>query len=725
MTDSKRTRLRSKSLANEAKMWLSRGVRIVPIKPRSKKPAGGKGWNDVRLSSDDIDKLIAPGMNIGGLWGKPSKWVVDIDLDWDELLPVAPDFIPETYTYGREERPDSHYLLIVENAKTNKWIDPETKETIIELRSTGSQSVLPGSTHPDGDLYVVGEDRAFAKVSVAKITRVLDRLAAIALCARYYPSKGGRHDFIHALTGTLLHSGAKAKEARSIATAVLDAAGSKETDRGQRERTIENTIKSHRDGTTHGWKTLAEYLPESIIKKLKTWLKFNSIESVEIVTEPDETPPPKLPPTKVTKTITEPQTKRPTLEVPGLVGEIAKWSSRRSYVQQPLFDLAVGLWCTALATGNRYKIGNGFDTPLQPYFMLLAPTSGGKENATDAAFEFARKIGYRDNVFQGFQSYHVLADKVGATPSCTGWLWDEAARKLKSSSNPGSQDYQILTWLLKLYGKGSGSTPGLPARNEASSVASIDFPFFIVLATAQPAPFIEAISNSTSAFDTGLMNRFVLFDTGDGAATYNDQRVTLFPSAIKRAVERFKELPLPLEDRPQKSIGMSGSVFARFKAFRDEAGRRAAGGTAVDTLWGRANQNALILAGIVAVGIDPKAPVIDEGTADWAIRFIRWSIETWSKRLDGSVARNFTEARSKQIESYIRDSMKYATRTKKPSWRALLSSGRMPRAFLTTLSRHLRGNELKEVIETLLDAGIIAVGETDDGIEFYLWKGGV
>ncbi len=243
------------------------------------------------------------------------------------------------------------------------------------------------------------------------------------------------------------------------------------------------------------------------------------------------------------------------------------------------------------------------------------------------------------------------------------------------------------------------------------------------MATAQPSAFVEAIGNSTTSFDTGLMNRFVLFDTGDRAPSYNDQRQTIFPSGLRKAAEKFKEFPLPLEDRPQKNVLLPAGVFARFKAFRDYAGGRAAGGTAVDTLWGRANQNALILAGLVAIGVDPRAPTIDEGTAEWAIAFITWTVETWGERLEGSVARNFVEGQSKTLEKYIRDAKQYVTRAKRPNWKALLAQGYMPKAFLGTLSRHIRGNELKTSLESLVEAGIVEAGETDSGMEFYKWKG--
>lgn len=724
MKDTKRKLNGSKSLALEAKRWLKLGVRPVPLKPKSKRPAGGDGWNAARLTEAGIDEVFGPGVNLGGLWGKPSRWAVDVDLDSDEAVRAAMSLLPPSLVYGTEKRPESHYVYIVEGAKTAKWIDPDRKEVIVELRSTGSQSVLPGSTHPEGYHYELNDERPFTKISLAKITRLLNHVAAIALLARHYPERGGRHDFVHAFTGSLLHSGYGNEETRRLASALLDAVGAKETDRGQRERTINNTIESHKRGTTHGWKTLGEYVSDRALERIKRWCRSESSGGITVI---DHRPENSLEVKQAERDLANREVKKttrlPSLEVPGLVGDIAKWSARRSMVRQPLFDLAVGFWCTALATGNRYKIGNDLHTPLQPYFMLLAPTSGGKDNVSDAAFEFARKTGLRDNVFAGFQSYHVLADKVAASPSIAGWIWDEAARHLKSSSKPGSQDYQVLTWLMKLYGKASSSTPGLPARNEASSIPSIDFPFFLTLATAQPGPFIEAISSSTSAFDTGLMNRFILFDAGDSFSGFNDRRDMTFPSAITKAVEKFREYPLPLEDRPQRKITLDHSAFIKFRDFRDACAKRCAGGEAIDTLWGRANQNALILAGTVAVGVDHKNPKITADIADWAIEFINWSIKGWAERLEGHVSTNFIEARSKKVEALIKGAKGFAIKAKLASYKTLLSQGCMPKAVLVLKSRHLRGSELDETLKGLETAGLIRAGETENGVEWYRSEG--
>jgi hypothetical protein len=219
------------------------------------------------------------------------------------------------------------------------------------------------------------------------------------------------------------------------------------------------------------------------------------------------------------------------------------------------------------------------------------------------------------------------------------------------------------------------------------------------------------------------MNRFILFDAGDTFEGFNDRREMTFPSAIRKKAELFKEWPLPLEDRPQKIVELDHEAFIAFRAFRDEASKRCAGGEAIDTLWGRANQNALILAGLLAVGTDHKKPRVTKANATWAIQFMRWSISTWGARLEGSVSRNFTEANSKKIESIIKDARKYSAKAKKPTWKKLLSQGYMPKSFLVQKSRHLRGPELEEAIRSLEEGGLIGSGETDSGLEFYKWVG--
>jgi hypothetical protein len=694
-----------------AKSWFDLGIMPVPIRARTKKPKDGKGWNKLKVTRETIQRFFEEGDNVGGLWGQPSGWIIDIDLDWDEAALAAPRLFPETFVYGRRKRPGTHFLYRVEGAVTYKRYDSgkgdNAKRTVIsECRSTGSQSVLPPSIHPDGDRYEINHDVTIKTLTKKNLEQLVNQVSAAAIFARYYPEKGGRHDYIHAITGSLLWEGWAEDKARKFARAVLDATENKETDRQQRERTIENTITHFREGNRiAGWKTLSQWLHGEDLRLIKDWLKASKhYDVVQIGFKP-----------KVL--LKEREDIAALCNVPGIVGEIANWSSRRAYLKQPMFDLSVGLMCTALLTMNRYVV-EGWDTPLQPYFMLLAPTSGGKESALESVYQFAKKIGVPDYVFQGFQSYHSMLDKLATPPNVSCWLWDEAARKMRSANrSQGSPDFAILTWLLSLYGRANGSSPGIPGRKNA--IQAIDNPFFLTMAASQPAQMLEAITDSDVA--QGLVNRFVLFDAGDRIPEANLERQNVFPSRIIEFYQSIKSMGTPTNGSSHfRQIKFdSTATWNTFRDFDYESRTNAFqnDGTGI---WGRANQNALILAGLVAVGVNPKAPRITESMAEWAIRFIRWSTDRWKHRVEESSSRTLVEQRSKTVERYIRHAIEFQHRARTDQkMMKLMQDGLMPRSMLTRLCRHLTSRDLDDVLQQLTVADLIACGEVKETEVFW------
>lgn len=697
--------------AKIARSWLDLGIQPVPIQRRSKKPKDGKGWNKLKVTRETIKHFFSPGDNVGGLWGEPSNWVVDIDLDWDEASLAAPRLFPETFVYGRRLRPGTHYLYRVQGAVGLKRYDSgkgdSAKRTVIsEIRATGAQSVLPPSRHPDGDRYEINHDVEIKTITKKNLERLVNQVSAAALFARYYPHKGGRHDYIHAIAGALLWEGWSEDQVRTFVRAILDAVHDKETDRPQRERTIENTIIHFREGNRiAGWRTLSQWMHGEDMRLVKDWLKVNKqYEVVQVGFKP-----------KIL--LKEREDIEALCNVPGIVGEIASWSARRAYLKQPMFDLSVGLMCTALMTMNRFVV-EGWETPLQPYFMLLAPTAGGKESALESVYQFAKRLGIPEYVFQGFQSYHSMLDKLSTTPNVTCWLWDEAARKMRSANrSQGSPDFQVLTWLLSLYGRANGSSPGIPGRKNA--IQAIDNPFFLTMAASQPAQMLEAITDSDVA--QGLVNRFVLFDAGDRIPDANIERQNIFPSRIEEFYKTLRGLGTPMNgDTTFRKVKFeSTTVWNMFRDFDYESRTNAFqnDGTGV---WGRANQNALILAGIVAIGVNPKAPRITESIADWSLRVIRWSTERWKHRVEESSSRTIVEQRSKTVERYIRHAREFTSRAKTDKKALdLLTQGMMPRSVLTRLCRHLTARDLDDVLNQLTVADIVACGEVQDTEVFW------
>ncbi len=170
-----------------ARDLLRRGYSVIPLPPRSKR-ATAEGWPELRLSESDLPSVFnQPSMNIGILLGEPSGWLVDIDLDHPLAVRLAPEFLPPTEAkFGRESKPRSHWIYRVTGpVGSGKWqrptSAPSTERMIVELRSTGLQTVAPGSVHPSGKAVRWDCDGEPASIDPDVLTAACVRLADAVL----------------------------------------------------------------------------------------------------------------------------------------------------------------------------------------------------------------------------------------------------------------------------------------------------------------------------------------------------------------------------------------------------------------------------------------------------------------------------------------------------------------------------------------------------------------
>src|SRR5262249_59130735 len=138
-------------------------------------------------------------------------------------------FLPVTRcVFGRPSAPRSHYEFIVDTVPaTVRYKDcNEARTTLLELRSTGGQSVFPRSLHESGEVVSFDEHGAPAHVSGAVLPRAVAVLAATTLLARHWPRQpGSRHDLALALAGYLLRRGLDAALVRTIIETAARIAG--------------------------------------------------------------------------------------------------------------------------------------------------------------------------------------------------------------------------------------------------------------------------------------------------------------------------------------------------------------------------------------------------------------------------------------------------------------------------------------------------------------------
>ena len=157
--------------------YAQRGWSVIPIPYRSKNP-GRSGWDQLRLTEVELNRHFGRGRrNVGVLLGAPSGWLVDVDLDHKLAVSLAGEYLPSTGAiFGRAGKCRSHYLYIVSQpANTRQWRLPDRK-MVAELRSTGSQTIFPGSTHPNGEFIEWDADDGPATIAPEVLTRCLNSI---------------------------------------------------------------------------------------------------------------------------------------------------------------------------------------------------------------------------------------------------------------------------------------------------------------------------------------------------------------------------------------------------------------------------------------------------------------------------------------------------------------------------------------------------------------------
>jgi hypothetical protein len=139
----KNGRSRKLALKKAVRSYLREGYAPVPI-PLGKKAPTRRGWQKLRISTDEGADYFRDVGNVGLLLGKPSAGLIDLDLDEPEAIEVAEAFLPPTeMIHGRDSKPSSHrWYQVAKVPAPLKFCDPDGGSCLLEIRSTGQQTKL-------------------------------------------------------------------------------------------------------------------------------------------------------------------------------------------------------------------------------------------------------------------------------------------------------------------------------------------------------------------------------------------------------------------------------------------------------------------------------------------------------------------------------------------------------------------------------------------------------
>lgn len=287
------------SPAAAAANWIDRGYLVVPIPHREKKPVITE-WPKLRITPEDIPKYFNGfPQNLGVILGD-DYGSADVDLDCDEALRAAREFLPDTrLIFGHKSKPASHWFYRADPpVTTRQFRDPlkhaddkdHKNSMLVELRgrksdgSVGLQTVVPPSIHRDSGEpieFEPGHDREAGNIDADVLLTAVSRVAASALLARYWPGAGTQHNAFLALAGTLANAGLQSENIHAIHRGIYRVLWSN-PDFMACASEVRSTIERRQRGSpTTAFRTLAELVKPAVINKALEWLGLSACATVK------------------------------------------------------------------------------------------------------------------------------------------------------------------------------------------------------------------------------------------------------------------------------------------------------------------------------------------------------------------------------------------------------------------------------------------------------------
>jgi putative DNA primase/helicase len=246
-------------------------IQVIPLQLGLKKPLY-KDWSNNPVEYDWFNSN--PEYNLGILTGETSQQLVDIDIDDDIALLLAPHFLPNTeLRFGREGKKNSHWLYRTsDDAGKTKQFQHGNRGMIVEYRANNSQSMAPPSIHPSGEKVEFSSIGTPRMLSRSDLINATGRLAAATLLAHNW-NNGLRHNLALALSGALKKSDWSETDTLKFIEAIAKTANDEEHE--DRVRCVVDTYAREINGEDiKGWPSVGEMLGRELATTISNWLQI-------------------------------------------------------------------------------------------------------------------------------------------------------------------------------------------------------------------------------------------------------------------------------------------------------------------------------------------------------------------------------------------------------------------------------------------------------------------
>ena len=749
--------------------YRARGFFCVPI-PTGEKGPRIKKWQDLRLEESALrDAFTQRTGNVGLVLGEPSGWLVDVDLDCPEAIELAPKYLPPTGAItGRTGRERSHWWYICKDCETSRYRDPELSNgaaTTVELRSTGLQTVVGPSTHPDGSTYEMldtepatvpaallqlaveglhnailkgrGHDGATAGGCSSGIVRdvyadpVLSRYGAVGVRpGDDYNERGDLHALLlqHGwqVTGK---NGENIQLTRPGKTAGLSATWNGEhfyvfssscpefePDKGYRPFEVYTRLEHNGDHAA----AAAELGRQGYGSQRGSSVDLSAFRMSGNHSQPtsltSSTPDAQSSPQGMGGIPAEPENTKAKipvefpphlLKVPGFVGQVVQYSLATAHRPQPLLTMWAALCLQSVLAARKIRDPYGARTNL--YVIAMAGSGKGKDHPRIVNRRILTESGLLE--LEGPEDLASDSGLLAALAHQPGLLMqlDEIGRLLKVCAANGAAAghlYGIPSQLLKLYSSAGGMYQG-KAYADRTRNNPIDQPCLTIYGSTVPESFWGSMSSES--IGDGLLARMMPV-IGDDKPEKQLARQTPVPESILMHAQGWGAY------RPGGLVGAvhPGPTVVEYtteaveilRAYDDMFEARGDSSGVWQPIWVRAKQKAQSLALIYVASKGTNSLRIDAEAIQWACEVSEWSSSLFEAVGDDHIADSEFERKCQRVYQVIQkrdqNGMTSTRLCGQRCWRALTPRDR------------------QEVMTTLIGDGRVTLAEGPRGGQVYL-----
>lgn len=424
---------------------------------------------------------------------------------------------------------------------------------------------------------------------------------------------------------------------------------------------------------------------------------------------------------------------------PGLVGDIARFVYNAA--PRPVKEVAIvaALGWMAGVCGKVWVIpGSG----LNMYIILVARSGVGKEAMHGGLGALTHRLREGAPLAGQFVDFNDFASGPALAKACAGNssfvnVAGEFGRKLQRlANNAGDGPMQSLrTVMTNLYQKSGPASiaGGITYSAKDSNVASISGVAYSMIGETTPDTLYASLTESM--MEDGFLSRFTIIEyTGHRPQSNPFQNLVPPTDLVDRCQKLCHLAANGIGNHTRINLQRTQGAAAVMDAFDAECDAQinSSEDESWRQMWNRAHLKMVRIAGLLCVGDNPEAPVIDVPHCEWALDVIRRDIAIMTKRLESGDVGQGDNARERKLLSLVHE---FLTQPLGPSYgvpAAMQRDAVVPRKYLqmrtsrvAAFNQHPFGAKraLDDAIQSCCDSGYLAEMPKDKAGEAYTFMG--